>query len=395
MTTTKTYEVAQFKALPDENGTKGRFEALVSVFGNVDLQGDRVVKGAFAKSLEKWQESGDPIPIVWSHEWANPFAHIGSADPKEAEETDDGLKIVGTLDMDDPFAAKVYSLLKQRRVKEFSFAYDIIEEQEAEDKANELKVLDLIEAGPTLKGANPETQLLGVKRDLEEAAEKGGSGVASDETPWDGSAAMSAASSAADYRAICAGRRDGDPDDAGTWALPHHKRPGAPANAAGVANARARFSQTEGLSNSDAARAHLFDAHKLPSETEAAVDSDDKALDAALFALVSAGIEDEKAAEILEEMGLVKHEEPDDKKAGRALSAKNEQMVTEAITAIKAAADTLETVLAAVQTQSESDEKAKTRPDPEPEVEEPEVEEVDDSDPIAWLAKIEELDPSF
>lgn len=164
------YDVASFKALPDSAGDKGQFEALVSVFGNVDVVGDRVMPGAFAKSLAKWQERGDPIPIIWSHDWGNPQAHIGAADPHDVEETKDGLKVKGRLDMDNPFAAQVFRLLKERRVREFSFGYRIDNEKTAKDGANELLDLDLIEAGPTLKGANPETELLSVKADLEAAA---------------------------------------------------------------------------------------------------------------------------------------------------------------------------------------------------------------------------------
>lgn len=81
-----------------------------------------------------------------------------------------------------------------------------------------------------------------------------------DNSPWDGNAAMSACKTAADYQAICAGRRDGPPDQRGTWALPHHKRPGAPPNAGGVRNSLSRLPQTQGLTNKQAAQAHL-EAH--------------------------------------------------------------------------------------------------------------------------------------
>jgi HK97 family phage prohead protease len=81
-----------------------------------------------------------------------------------------------------------------------------------------------------------------------------------DTSSWDGNAAMSACTTAADYRAICAGRKAGPADERGSWALPHHKRPGAPPNAAGVRNALSRLPQTQGLTNREAARRHL-EAH--------------------------------------------------------------------------------------------------------------------------------------
>lgn len=155
---TKTYK-AHVKQADDKAGT---FEALVSIFGNVDHAGDRVVKGAFSKSLERWGQSGDPIPVVFSHRWDDLDAHIGKV--TSAEETDDGLLVKAELDIDDdPAAAKVHRLLKDRRIREFSFAYDILDEDTAEDGANELRELDIIEVGPTLKGMNPDTVLVAAK----------------------------------------------------------------------------------------------------------------------------------------------------------------------------------------------------------------------------------------
>jgi HK97 family phage prohead protease len=154
------FPVASFKALDEKTG---EFEALFSVFGNVDLGGDRVVKGAFEKTLAKWRESGDPIPVYWNHQWDDPFANIGGIDPNDAHETDDGLYGKGVIDMDNPFAVQVYNLLSKRRVKEFSFGYTVQDSVKAKDGALDLLDLDVIEVGPTLKGMNPETQLLAVK----------------------------------------------------------------------------------------------------------------------------------------------------------------------------------------------------------------------------------------
>lgn len=159
------FEVSGFKAITDAAGADtGDFEAVVSVFGNVDLVGDRVVKGAFQKSLERWQATGDPIPVIWSHQWDDPKAHVGYVDPANAFESEQGLVVKGRLDITtNDFAAQVYRLLKDRRVKEFSFAYDVVSDEKATDGATNLTELNLIEVGPTLRGANPETQLLGVK----------------------------------------------------------------------------------------------------------------------------------------------------------------------------------------------------------------------------------------
>lgn len=168
---------ARFKTVKDSDGNDtGEVTAIVSVFGNVDVVGDRVVKGAFAKTLGEWKESGDPIPMVWSHDWSNPMSHIGEWDSSKAVETDEGLELTGKVDLDsdNPIAKQAFHLMKSRRVREFSFAYDVNDEQKAEDGANELLDLGLIEAGPTLKGANSATRLLAAKALVETLEQESG-----------------------------------------------------------------------------------------------------------------------------------------------------------------------------------------------------------------------------
>lgn len=143
-------------------GDAGVVEALVSVFGNVDLGGDRVVGGAFAKSLENWAAKGDPMPFIWSHEWDNPEAHIGYVE--QAEERPEGLWVRAKLDVDRPFAEQVFHLLKSRRVTQFSFGYTVQDSRFVKDadgtEVRELLAVDVFEVGPTLLGMNPATQLL-------------------------------------------------------------------------------------------------------------------------------------------------------------------------------------------------------------------------------------------
>jgi HK97 family phage prohead protease len=153
---------AQVKATPD--ASEGQFTAVVSVFGNKDSVGDVVIPGAFTKTLANFKASGNPIPVIWSHDWADPFSHIGAV--TSAEETDKGLQVTGQLDMGNAKAAQVFNLLKSGRVTQFSFAYDIEEGAfvETPDGSHyELRQLKLYEVGPTLVGANQDTELLAVK----------------------------------------------------------------------------------------------------------------------------------------------------------------------------------------------------------------------------------------
>lgn len=142
----------------------GTATAIVSVFGNVDLGGDRVLPGAFTRSLDEWKAKGDPIPVIWSHDWDNPESFVGWADPSQMKETDAGLEVPMQFDLDRPRAEQVHHLLKTRRVTQFSFGYFARAYQDVEDPdygtVRELSDIDLFEVGPTLLGMNPETELL-------------------------------------------------------------------------------------------------------------------------------------------------------------------------------------------------------------------------------------------
>jgi HK97 family phage prohead protease len=147
----------------------------VSVFGNVDRGGDRVKKGAFARTLK---EKGLP-PLIWSHNWDVP--PIGVVE--EATENNEGLRIKGRLFVgegeDHPIARQVYTAMTakdgngQPPLREFSFGYEV--RQSSEEKADDetvrvLEDLELFEVGPTLVGMNPATRLLAAKAFDEEIA---------------------------------------------------------------------------------------------------------------------------------------------------------------------------------------------------------------------------------
>lgn len=149
------------------DGDSGDFTALVSVFDNVDRVGDRVMRGAFTKTLAEWREKGDPIPVVLSHNWDDPYAHIGIADPQNVKQTARGLVVKGKLDIgDNAVARQVHRLMKRRSLKAFSFGYRVHDSEVAEDGVNELKEIELFEVGPTLVGANQSAELQAVKSAL-------------------------------------------------------------------------------------------------------------------------------------------------------------------------------------------------------------------------------------
>lgn len=167
---TKAVATVRFKAAGELDPTtneklaEGEFVALAAVFGNVDSYGEKVAPGAFTDTLAAWAAKGDPIPVIWYHNWSDPFAHIGVV--LWAKETDEGLLYKGRIDLEDPFAAKVYKLMKGRRVTQQSFGFDIVDAGEVvEDGVHvyEIRAVDLFEVGPCLVGVNQATELVDIK----------------------------------------------------------------------------------------------------------------------------------------------------------------------------------------------------------------------------------------
>jgi hypothetical protein len=92
--------------------------------------------------------------------------NIGAIDPHDAVQTTKGLEVRGRLDVkDNPVAKQVHRLMRERRLKGWSFGYTVPDggEKMTEDGVNEISQIALVETGPTLKGANPEAELQAVK----------------------------------------------------------------------------------------------------------------------------------------------------------------------------------------------------------------------------------------
>lgn len=160
----------KIKAGPDDGLGEGQFSAYASVFGNVDSYGDIVVKGAFEKDLARWEESGNPIPLLFGHNMSDPDYNLGQV--LTAAEDDHGLLVTAQLDLENPKAMQVYRMLKGRRINQMSYAYDVVDEGEVDTesdgvKANELRELKLYEISVVTIGANQETEVLAVKAGID------------------------------------------------------------------------------------------------------------------------------------------------------------------------------------------------------------------------------------
>ena len=117
-----------------------------------------------------------------------------------------------------------------------------------------------------------------------------------DSSPWDAAKAWAAGAASdspeAFYRAICAGRKAGDPSTQDAWALPYKYSPSSAVNADGVKNALARLPQTKGLTNADQAKATLEKAMKAVNPDYDPDALADTALLAEVFTIPDADVDD-------------------------------------------------------------------------------------------------------
>lgn len=132
---------------------KGLIEAYVSIFDNIDLCQDVIVKGAFAESLAKKLPKG-----VWSHDWDKPIAKTLTA-----SEDDKGLLIKGQFNLDTQRGKEAYSDIKFGLIDEFSIGFRVLDDEWREDGIRVIKKARLYEWSPVLVGANPDTELVDIK----------------------------------------------------------------------------------------------------------------------------------------------------------------------------------------------------------------------------------------
>lgn len=136
-------------------------EAYVSIFGNVDLGGDIIQMGAFAESLLRKFPKG-----VWSHNWDQPIAKT-----LEAREDEKGLFIKARFTKGVQKAEEAYLLIKDEVIDEFSIGFRCLDYEYNEAGNRIIKKARLYEWSPVLAGMNPDTEVVSIKADEEEAKE--------------------------------------------------------------------------------------------------------------------------------------------------------------------------------------------------------------------------------
>ncbi len=121
----------EIKALQED----GSFEGVLASYNTVDLGGDRILPGAFTKTI---QERGSEVPLLWQHKTDQPIGTLTLVDEPDA------LKIKGQLVMELDQAKRAYILLKAKVIKGMSIGFDTIKDS-VDNGVRQLKELRLWE----------------------------------------------------------------------------------------------------------------------------------------------------------------------------------------------------------------------------------------------------------
>lgn len=132
----------------------GTFIGLASTYGNKDLGGDIVDKGAFTKTLS---ERGAEVPILWQHDQKVPIGKGTLSD------TPSGLQITGKLSLGTTKGREAYELMKDEVIDGLSIGYDVVKQKHAEG-ARHLQELKLYEVSVVTFPMNEDAQVSSVKR---------------------------------------------------------------------------------------------------------------------------------------------------------------------------------------------------------------------------------------
>jgi HK97 family phage prohead protease len=188
-----------------------------------------VKPGAFTKTLK---ENRSQIQVLVNHGMDPRFGLLPIGVPTVLHEDKKGLwaevELHGGPDNDNIKAALSSGALRAQSIQ-----FEVMQESFNDDRTERnIEQVRLYEFGPVTFPAN----------EAATASLHSMAGIASllGEDHWNGPAALRTCNSAAEFRQIAFERsNDSDPDTAAHWALPHHPRPGAGADSAGVAAALA------------------------------------------------------------------------------------------------------------------------------------------------------------
>lgn len=150
----------------------GRIEGYGSIFGNVDSYGERVVRGAFAGSIQKFKAEKRMPALLWQHRSDEPIGRW-----IDMQEDEVGLWMHGEFNLETTRGKDAYHHVQAGDVDGLSIGYETIKAQ-PNGKVLDLLELRLMETSIVTFPANPKSRVTGVKAessaDVERILREGG-----------------------------------------------------------------------------------------------------------------------------------------------------------------------------------------------------------------------------
>ena len=139
--------------------THGCFSGYASVFNELDEQGDRVLKGAFQKSLDTMMTHKAFPKMLWQHDATRPIGLW-----EEIAEDDRGLFVKGRLILELKKAREAYALMKERVLDSLSIGYRVVRaSQSPQSKERLIQEVELFEISLVTFPANRAAKITHLK----------------------------------------------------------------------------------------------------------------------------------------------------------------------------------------------------------------------------------------
>jgi uncharacterized protein len=142
-----------------DDQVEGRFSGYASVFDIIDDQGDRVERGAFARSLQNSTAHGRRPALLWQHDQAEPIGVW-----ERVEEDARGLSCIGRLCLATRRGAEAHALMKQGALTGLSIGYRArTAVRDSKTGVRRLVDVDLLEISPVTFPALGAARIAAVK----------------------------------------------------------------------------------------------------------------------------------------------------------------------------------------------------------------------------------------
>jgi HK97 family phage prohead protease len=152
------FKLTEVKEITQDGIKYGCVKGLFSTYGNVDEVGDKVMPGAFSRSITKYKELDQQIPLLYMHREL-----IGGIPVLDVEDSAEGLKGTAWINLEVQRGREAYAFAKQKVIKSFSIGYSTVKSERDANGVRELREVELFEISMVPNPANLKAKITDVK----------------------------------------------------------------------------------------------------------------------------------------------------------------------------------------------------------------------------------------